>query len=182
MKAMLAPFTSELCLYVANVIISHIPVHWIRILYYKRIMGFKIGTGSSIFMGCHFDCSGGLSVGKNSTINDNCFLDTRGKISIGDCVAIASGVWIITMKHDIESQDFIAISATVQIGDFAFIGRRATILQGCSIGYGAILGAGSVLTKSIPEFEVWAGNPARKIGYREQRNFTYNCHYVRLFH
>jgi acetyltransferase-like isoleucine patch superfamily enzyme len=68
------------------------------------------------------------------------------------------------------------------IEDYAFLGRRSTVLQGCRIGRGAVLGAGSVLTKSIPAFEVWAGNPARKIGERKNRDLRYNCRYFRLFH
>lgn len=173
---------SELRLYIGNVIVASIPFHAIRLFYYRRILGFRIGPGSSIFMGCRFDCAGGLTIGANSTINDGCFLDTRGSISIGNCVAITSGVWISTVKHDLESSVFGAISAPVEIGDYAFLGRRSTVLQGCRIGRGAILGAGSVLTKSIPDYEVWAGNPARKIGERKQRNLDYTCSYLRLFH
>ncbi len=175
-------FLSELRLYIGNAFVAYIPVHAIRLFYYRRVLGFRIGPGSSIFMACRFDCSGGLTVGANTTINEGCFLDTRGSIVIGNCVAITSGVWISTVKHDLESATFGAISAPVEIGDFAFLGRRSTVLQGCRIGRGAILGAGSVLTKSIPDYEVWAGNPARKISQRHQRDFDYNCHYLRLFH
>lgn len=173
---------SDLRLYVANSVIAYIPIHWIRALYYKKAMGFRIGFGSSIFMGCRFDCSGGLTIGDNSTINDNCFLDTRGSIKIGNCVAITSGVWISTVKHDIDSPLFAAIADPVEIDDYAFLGRRSTVLQGCRIGRGAVLGAGSVLTKSIPDYEVWAGNPAKKIGERNLRKFAYTCRYLRVFH
>ena len=145
-------------------------------------MKFKIGINSSIFMGCRFDCAGGLTVGDNTTINDSCFLDTRGGIRIGNNTALTSGVWISTVKHDVDSPDFAGVAKSVEIGDYVFVGRRATILQGCKIGTGAVLAAGSVLTKSIPDFEIWAGNPAKKIGERNQRNFTYNCEYLRLMH
>jgi maltose O-acetyltransferase len=175
-------FLSELRLYLANIVVANTPVHSFRLFYYRRFMGFCIGSGSSVFMGCRFDCAGGLTVGANSTINDGCFLDTRGSIRIGSCVAITSGVWISTAKHDLESPCFIASFDGVEIEDYAFIGRRSTILQGCRIGRGAVLGAGSVLTKSIPEFEVWAGNPARKIGERNIRDLRYNCNYFRFFH
>lgn len=182
MTNMLRVFFSELRLYVANSVIAHIPFHRVRLFFYRNIMSFRIGSGSSIFMGCRFDSSGGLVIGENTTINENCFLDTRGCIKIGNCVALTSGVWISTVKHDIDSPVFAAIAESVEIDDFAFLGRRSTVLQGCKIGRGAILGAGSVLTKSIPDFEVWAGNPAKKIGVRSNRNFFYNCRYSRLFH
>lgn len=173
---------SELRLYFGNFVVANIPIHAVRLFYYRRVLGFRIGIGSSILMACRFDCAGGLTIGNNTTINDGCFLDTRGSITIGSCVAITSGVWISTVKHDIESSVFDALSAPVEIGDYAFLGRRSTVLQGCRIGRGAILGSGSVLTKSIPDYEVWAGNPARKIGERQQRNFDYTCRYLRLFH
>ena len=175
-------FLSELRLYLANTFVSNIPIHSFRLFYYRRFMGFCIGSGSSVLMGCRFDCSGGLTVGTDSTINDGCFLDTRGSIRIGNCVAITSGVWISTVKHDIESPYFAANADGVVIEDYAFIGRRSIVLQGCRIGRGAVLGAGSVLTKSVPAFEVWAGNPARKIGERKNRDLRYNCNYLRLFH
>jgi acetyltransferase-like isoleucine patch superfamily enzyme len=182
MSSLFGPLPGELRLYIANNVVSLIPLHWLRLWYYRCIMKFDIGSGSSIFMGCRFDCAEGLKMGKMSTINGECFLDARGKISIGDCVSITSGVWIITSKHDFESQEFIATSGAVVISDYVFIGRRAIILQDCTIGRGAVLGAGSVLTKSIPDFEVWAGNPAKKIGERKLRSFSYDCQYLRLLH
>lgn len=171
---------SELRLYFANYVVTYIPSHRLRFFFYTKVLDFQIGSGSSIHMGCRFDCSGGLIVGDNSTINDRCFFDTRGGICIGSNTAITSGVWISTVKHDVHSAGFEAIPEGVEIGDFVFIGRRAMILQGCKIGKGAVLGAGSVLTKSIPDFEIWAGNPARKIGEREPKEFTYSCEYMRL--
>lgn len=53
--------------------------------------------------------------------------------------------------------------APVRIGDYAFIGLGVTVMPGVEIGAGAIVGSGSVVTRSIPEDEVWAGNPARRI-------------------
>ena len=172
---------SELRLYLANHFVNRLPSHTLRTLYYSSIMGFTIGKGSSIHLDCTFDCAGGLSIGENSTINAGCSLDTRGTIKIGNNVALTSGVWISTVKHDLESIDFSATAAAVHIHDYAFIGRRAIVLQGCVIGKGAVLGAAAVLTKSIPDFEVWAGNPARKIGERRRREFKYDCRYRRLF-
>jgi acetyltransferase-like isoleucine patch superfamily enzyme len=173
---------SELRLYLANRWINQLPSHKVRLMFYRKVMRFEIGELSSIFMDCRFDCAGGLKMGSGSTINDGCYLDTRGGISIGNHVAITSGVWISTVKHDVNSAIFDARSAPVVIEDYVFVGRRAMILQGCRLGRGAVLGAGAVLTRSIPDNEIWAGNPARKIGVRESTEFKYSCEYLRFLH
>ena len=99
--------------------------------------------------------------------------DLTADVILGDHVEIATGVQIFTHKHywnhsrglrkDVQAISFNPLT----IGNDVFIGVGAIILGGVGwIGRGAIIGAGSVLTKPVPEFEVWAGNPARKIGER----------------
>jgi acetyltransferase-like isoleucine patch superfamily enzyme len=173
---------SEFRLYLCNYIIAFVPFHSIRLYFFRHVMGYKIGIQSSIFMGSRFDCAGSLVIGDYSTINANCYLDSRGGLTIGDSVAIADETFIITAQHDINSGDFSAIFLPVVINDYAFVGRRSLILPGCNIGKCAVLGAGSVLTKNIPDNEVWAGNPAIKIGERTMRQPNYKCSYMRLFH
>jgi len=173
---------SELRLFVANHYVNFLPSHRLRKLYYCKVMKFKIGSGSSIHLGCRFDAALGLEIGCDSTINDFCVLDTRAGIRIGNNVTLGSGVWLITASHDINTPTFVGITSPIKIGDYAFVGRRATVLLGCDLGVGAVLGAGSVLTKSIPDYEIWAGNPARKIGTRACKQFIYNCRYDRAFH
>ncbi len=140
---------AELRLYVANYVVAYIPSHVIRLAFYRKVMKFDIEKGSSIFMGCYFDCAENLVVGEDSTINESCSLDTRGGIYIGNNVTIASDVAIITAAHNVHAPEFAGQVASVSISDYVFIGRRATILMGCKLGVGACFGAGSVLTKSI---------------------------------
>ncbi|WP_181038488.1 DapH/DapD/GlmU-related protein [Arthrobacter sp. ZGTC131] len=58
--------------------------------------------------------------------------------------------------------------APVKIGNAAFVGLGVTILPGVTIGDGAIIGSGAVVTRSVPDDEVWAGNPARRISSTEE--------------
>jgi acetyltransferase-like isoleucine patch superfamily enzyme len=107
----------------------------------------------------------------NCLTND---IDRSGNITIGDYVSISDGVKILTHKHDYRHsrglrkhiQKVYPIDLT--IGDDAFIGENATIVSVNSIGKGVIIGVGSVVTKNIPDFEIWAGNPAIKIGKRQE--------------
>src|SRR5690606_37782450 len=104
-----------------------------------------------------------FSIGVNSVINQDCRIDTRGCVKIGDNVSISASVTILTADHNLKSDRFEGQIKEITIGDDAFIGTNAIILPGCNIGKGAGLGAGSVLTRSIPTQEIWAGNPAKKI-------------------
>jgi maltose O-acetyltransferase len=174
-------FASEFRLYLANHWVSAIPSHMVRLFFYRKIMRAQIGPGSSILMGCWFDCSGGIVIGKNSTINQRCRLDGRGGIQIGNSVSISSNVIILTADHDLDNPDFPGRTAPVIIDDHAFVGTGAMILKGVHIGTGAVLGAGSVATRDIPAGEIWAGNPARKIRMRGTDRYADGLPYRRLF-
>ena len=94
------------------------------------------------------------------------------RVTIGNRVLLGGGVKI--MDSDAHSLDYekrgkgyqidIPVTKPVTIGDDVFVGANATILKGVTIGRQAIIGAGSVVTKNVPAGEIWAGNPARKIG------------------
>lgn len=107
----------------------------------------------------------GLVVGKQFSYGRNCFFDPSFcfLISIGDNVTFSSRVHILA--HDASLKRTLGYSKVgkVCIGDNAFVGANTTILPGITIGEFAIIGAGSVVTKSVPAREVWAGNPAQKI-------------------
>ena len=84
-------------------------------------------------------------------------------IEIGNNVTLSNRVQIIT--HDSSLWDFCHRTklGLVQIDDFAFVGARTLIMPGVHIGEGAIIAAGSLITKDIPSGEVWGGYPAKKM-------------------
>jgi acetyltransferase-like isoleucine patch superfamily enzyme len=107
-------------------------------------------------------------------------------VTIGRYVSIASGVRVFLRNHPIErlslhpffynshlgflKKDSIA-SGSLEIGHDAWLGERVIIAPGCTrIGIGAVVGAGAVVTKSVPDFATVAGNPARLIRYRFPEN------------
>lgn len=96
-------------------------------------------------------------------------------VSIGDDVLIASHVMISSENHGIDPESDIPymhqplISQPVVIGDGCWIGEKVCILPGVSIGKKCIIGAGSVVTKSIPDYSIAVGNPAKVI---KRYNFT----------
>jgi len=171
----------EARLFLCNSVVARIPSHFLRTAYYRNVMAFNIHTSATIFGSCRFDSISGLLVDGPSVINRGCRIDTRGKVKIGKNVSISEEVIILTADHDVRDPRCTSRLAAVEIGDYAFVGTRAMILPGCNIGLGGVLAAGSVLTRSIPDYEIWAGVPARKIGKRPT-NLMYKAYYRRLFH
>ena len=100
-------------------------------------------------------------------------MDGRGNLEIGDNVQLSTGVWIWTVEHDINSSKFKNIYSPVYINNYSWVSSRVTILPNCTIQYGAVVAANSVVTKNIGEYEIVAGIPAKKIGLRNKNlNYT----------
>ena len=110
-----------------------------------------------------------LTIGDNVGLS-NCTIVAQRSVSIGDGTRIGGAVEIydtdfhsITAVERLQQPDLSVGRAPVCIGKRCFIGAGATILKGVEIGDEAVVGARSVVTRSIPPGEIWAGNPARKI-------------------
>lgn len=157
-----------------------VPCHYFR-LFIFCLAGAQVGSGSRIHVGARFFYPANVKIGKGTIIGDNVFLDGRDKLIIGDHVDIASGVMILNSKHDVNSEDFHAISAPCEIGDYVFIGPRAIILSGVRVGKGAVIAAGAVVTKDVAEFVIVGGVPAQVIGERKNKDPHYKLGRARLF-
>lgn len=157
-----------------------VPSHLFRLFFYS-LAGLKIGKGSRIHMGAKFFYPANIKIGEDSILGSGIFLDGREKLTIGNHVDIASDVMVYNSEHDINSEDFGAVSGTVEVGDYVFIGPRAIILPGVKIGKGAVVAAGAVVTKDVPDFSIVGGVPAEKIGERKQKDLHYKLGRARLF-
>lgn len=175
----LLSYVTDLDLFILR-IIGFIPFHSIRTACYK-LDGVKMGRKAHIHMGAQFFNPGNIKIGEGTIIGQNAFLDGRDKLTIGNHVDIASDVLIYNSEHDINSEDFDPIHASVQIGDYVFIGPRAIILPGVTIGKGAVIAAGAVVTKDVGEFEIVGGVPAKLIGERKLKDPKYMLGRSRLF-
>ncbi|HUQ85027.1 MAG TPA: DapH/DapD/GlmU-related protein [Candidatus Limnocylindrales bacterium] len=153
-------------------IVGHFPSHIIRRFFY-RLAGVQIGSGSAIHMGARFYNPRNITIGNGTIIGEGIVLDGRDKLSIGNHVDIASDVMIYNSQHDIEDPHFGGINAPVRIGDYVFIGPRSIILPGVNIGKGAVIAAGSVVTKDVKEFEMVGGVPAKIIKERVLKELNY---------
>jgi len=151
----------------------------------------KVGTGTRFQAGVRFDrphsveigadcyfwsgvgAAGGLEsamlrVGDRAQVNRHVLLDTEGGLTLGDDVVISEHAVISTHDHGYDPHS-LPVPASKEIGPGAWIGMRAMVLSSCrSIGAGAIIGAGAVVTRDVPAGAIVAGNPARVIGHRDR--------------
>lgn len=169
----------DIRIWLCNFVIAFVPSHAIRLWYYRRIMRFRIGAGSSIHLGCRFTFGGNFSMGSNCTINQFCHLDNRGSLTFGDNVSISPHVAIVTADHDIDSPDFAGRIRPCSFGDYSFVGFRATILPGVAIGTAAVVCASALVTKSVADRAVVGGVPARELRQRNGEP-AYSASYKRF--
>ena len=106
---------------------------------------------------------GGLTVGNSFSRQSGCFIDPSfcHLITIGDNVTFSKNVMLLA--HDASTAKLIDYTkiGRIEIGDNTFIGANVTVLPGIKIGSNVVIGAGSVVTKDIPDNMVAAGNPAK---------------------
>lgn len=155
--------------------IGHLPSNRVR-LFLWRLTGARIGRRTSIHRGCRLYNPPGVRVGSHTVVNRDVLLDGRMGLQIGDNVSISEGVGMFSLEHDPQSSTFENRGAAVHIGDRVFIGTRAIVLPGVSIGEGAVIGACSVATRDVEAFAIVAGVPAKAIGQR-RRNLSYELDY-----
>lgn len=119
-----------------------------------------------------------IFIDENTVLNRNTHINPgNGRVQIGKYCHLGQRLTIYGFNHNFEypkriPYDDEKISKEIVINDFVWIGANVTILPGVNIGEGAIIGAGSVVTKDIPDLAIAAGNPAKIIKTRETDYFN----------
>jgi acetyltransferase-like isoleucine patch superfamily enzyme len=145
--------------------IGRMPGHGLRVWLYRRL-GIRIGQKTSVHRGCRFYAPRNVRIADHTIINRDVLLDGRSGLEIGENVSISEGAMILTLEHDPNSPEFAARGAQVVIGDYVFVGARAIILPGVTLGRGAVVAAGAVVRRDVLEYQIVGGVPARPIGQR----------------
>jgi putative colanic acid biosynthesis acetyltransferase WcaF len=144
-----------------NVVINKIPSRHLR-KWWLQLFGAKIGKRTLPCRRVELLWPMGLKLGNGVAVGWFAELDARGGIEVGDNTNISSHVKIITGSHDVDDPDYTADFRPVKIGSHCWIGTGAIVLQGVTIGDGAVVAAGAVVTKNIPPYEIWGGCPGKK--------------------
>ena len=128
----------------------------------KDLFGENIGENSWVAAPLNGAALGKLKIGNHVFINSNLLAMARGGITIEDDVQIAGNVSLLSNNHDPYDRQILTCKPIV-IRKGAWIGVNVVVLAGTEIGRYAIVGAGAVVTKDIPDYAVAVGNPAKVI-------------------
>lgn len=180
-----------------------LPLAWSRILtFWWRLLGMRIGTGvrlysirvtwpHRVYLGdrCSLEHSiyfniaggyrdaGGVTLGSGTFVGSGCEFNITSSITVGENCLIASGCRFIDHNHgtatDTTMKAQVEEEAPIQIGSDVWIGANCVVLKGVFIGDGAIVAAGSVVTKPLDSMSVYAGVPARLIRRRISATATH---------
>ena len=136
----------------------------------------KVGVGIEVDTPLYFSNPENVEIGDYVHLGDHTLIDGRGGLVIGNYTIVSSFVTILTSDHQYEGAETIPFGSAyldrpVQIGDNVWIGMHVCIRPGVSIGKGAVIAIGAVVTKDIPDYAIAGGNPAKVIKYRDIDSF-----------
>lgn len=130
----------------------------------SELVGYELDKSVRVFAPFYSDFGLNIKLGKNVVINNACCFQDQGGITIGDGSLIGHQVVLATINHDLSpSRRGDMTFAPIVIGKNVWVGAHATILQGVTIGDGAVIAAGAVVTKDVPANTVVGGVPAKII-------------------
>lgn len=167
------------CVYV----VSTIPSHHIRNFYYRNIFLVNMKKNAVVYYGAEIRAPYMLTIGEGTVIGDKSIIDARrGGVILGRNVNIGTDVSFWTGQHDYNDPWFRSLPnkrGPIVVEDRVWIGPRVTILHSVTIGEGAVIAAGAVVTKDVPPFTVVGGIPA-KILTERNRDLKYEFNGLHL--
>ena len=153
-----------------------LPSRSLRHLFLRLWLG-RLGAGSGVQRGCRFLNARKVRLGPRNVINFGTLIDGRSfRVTTGADVSIGPEAAILTLGHDPQTPDFADKGGDVMIGDRVWIAYRAVILPGVTIGEGAVVAAGAVVSRDVAAWTIVAGNPAVVVGARS-RDLAYRLDY-----
>jgi putative colanic acid biosynthesis acetyltransferase WcaF len=132
-----------------------------------RVFGAKVSGIPFVHGSAKIQIPWHLTLFHRACIGERVQVYSLGEIEIKGSATIAQEVYLCARTHDFNDSSFQLITKKITIEDSAFVGVRAMIMPGVTIGKKAIVGAQSVVTKNVKPDQIVAGNPAREIGLRK---------------
>lgn len=135
-----------------------------------RLFGAKIGKHCAVRSSAKIWQPWNLEIGDWVAISEDCDVYSADKIRIGDRSTISKGSFLCCASHDVTSKIMELTYAPITVGHDAWVAGHAIVLQGVSVGDGAVVAAGTVVTKDVEAWTVVGGNPAKFIKKRVLRD------------
>ena len=130
----------------------------------SRLFGKEVDSSFRVFPPFYTDFGKNITIGKDVFINACCHFQDHGGVVLGDGCLIGHNEVFATLNHGLAPEDRqTTYPAPIVLGKNVWVGSNATILQGVPIGDNAVVGAGAVVTKDVPENTIVGGVPARVI-------------------
>ena len=131
-----------------------------------RLWGAKLGVGCHIYAKAKIWAPWNLECEEDACIGDDAEIYNVAPIFLGKGAIVSQGAYLCAASHDFRDKSFPLITAPIRVEAGAWVAARAMVLMGVTIGKNCVIGAGSVVTKSMPDGAVCAGNPCKVIGQR----------------
>ncbi|MBC8166517.1 MAG: putative colanic acid biosynthesis acetyltransferase [Bryobacteraceae bacterium] len=138
-------------------------------LFWLRLFGATIYGTPFVHQRARVQIPWHLTLHDRSCLGDRTNAYSLGEIEIEAGAVVGQEVYLCTGTHDFETPELPLVTRKIVVGRDAFLGARAFVLPGVTIGEGAIVGAGSVVTTNLEPFTVNAGNPCRMLRRRTSR-------------
>jgi putative colanic acid biosynthesis acetyltransferase WcaF len=135
-------------------------------VFWLRLFGARITGRPFVHQRARIQIPWNLTLRDHACLGDRANAYTLGEIEIGERATIAQEAYLCTGTHDFDDPKLPLLTRKITIGARAFVGARAFILPGVSVGEDSIVGAGSVVTRDVAAKSVVGGNPARVLRMR----------------
>lgn len=154
--------------YFWNNFFTWMPGDALRRIIFCNLLNAKIGNGTHLWRGIKLagNCYGVISIGKNCEIPSGVLFNMTEKLTIGDGVILGHDVMFYGADHDPDHPNLPARYAPIKVEDDSWIASRAAILKGVTVGKGAVVAFGSIVTKDVEPYSIVGGIPAKFIRWR----------------
>jgi acetyltransferase-like isoleucine patch superfamily enzyme len=154
--------------YLWNDWLTWLPGNRLRCALLRSLLGASIGERTVLWRGVKVDGNsyGRIRIGRDCQIPRGALFNATAGLTIGDGVFLGHDVSFHCADHDIDSPGMPARYAPIVIGDGAWIASKASVLKGVTVGEGAVVAYGAVVTRDVPRLAVVAGVPAKFVRFR----------------
>lgn len=131
---------------------------------FSKLTGKPVNDTLNIFPPFYTDCGKNITIGNHVFFNSGCKFQDQGGITIDDGALLGHNVVLVTLNHCMNPEQRANLEpAPIHIGKNVWIGANAMVLPGVTIGDGAVIAAGAIVTKDVPANTIVGGIPAKKI-------------------